>query len=118
MLKKELQALLTPASVNFLESEHVYQHKVTGEFYKGCTTIADSMEKAFLAPWYAKEMANAILEAPYDAVIRMSPPPARLDFARDKIRWASLSHSANQLSKSPSLILPAAAIFLMIRAPP
>src|ERR1035438_1560933 len=73
MLKKELQALLTPASVNFLEKEHVYQHKITGEFYKGCTTIADSMEKLFLAPWYAKEMANAILAAPFDAVMKMTP---------------------------------------------
>ena len=74
MLKKELQALLTPASVNFNEAEHVYQHKVTGEFYKGCTTIADSMEKPFLAPWYAKEMANEILKAPFDAVKAMTPP--------------------------------------------
>jgi hypothetical protein len=31
------------------------------------------MEKPFLAPWYAKEMANAILGVPFDAVQKMSP---------------------------------------------
>lgn len=45
-----------------------------GEFYTGCTTIAEAWDKSFfLGPWYAKEMANAILDAPYDGIVKMTP---------------------------------------------
>jgi hypothetical protein len=73
MIHPQLKALLKEASVSFNAGNHTYQNKTTGEFYKGCTTIADSMEKPFLAPWYAKEMANAILSVPFDAVRQMQP---------------------------------------------
>jgi hypothetical protein len=75
MLHPNLRSLIKPASVNFNETNHTYVHKETGELYTGCTTISDAWDKSFfLGPWYAKEMANAILALPYDKVARMSPP--------------------------------------------
>lgn len=74
MLKQELRSLIKPASVDFKEGNHTYVHKETGEFYTGCTTISDAWDKSFfLGPWYAKEMAEAILAVPYDQLITLDP---------------------------------------------
>lgn len=73
MLHPNLKALLKEPSVFFNATNHTYPHKITGELYKGCTTIADLADKPFLAPWYAKEMANYLLSCPYDVVHEMSP---------------------------------------------
>jgi hypothetical protein len=75
MLKKELEGLIRSASVEFLEEQHLYRNKETGEFYTGCTTISDAWDKSFfLGPWHAKEMALEILSQPFDVIKGLTPP--------------------------------------------
>lgn len=69
---KELEKVLKDPSVVFNEKEHTYMTP-NGELYTGCTTISGAWRKDFLAPWYAKEMQNFIMDVPYDAIMKMTP---------------------------------------------
>ena len=56
---KTLEGILRPSTVNFAEEKHTYTH-ITGDLYTGCSTISGTMDKPFLAPWYAKEAIDAV----------------------------------------------------------
>lgn len=73
MKTKSLENILRSPEI-IRNEDHVYVNK-NGEFYTGTTTISEAWDKSFfLGPWYAKEMANELLAAPFDAVQQMSPP--------------------------------------------
>ena len=73
MLHPSIRPLIREPSVSFNAENHTYPHKNTGELYKGCTTIANLADKPFLAPWYAAEMAKAILKIPFEAIQTGTP---------------------------------------------
>ena len=65
----QLEKVLKESSVTMNKEKHIYS-TANGEYYTGVTTISDAWDKSFfLAPWTAKEMANFILDVPYDAVM-------------------------------------------------
>lgn len=73
MKTAELAKVLRPSGIIFDEAAHTYKND-KGELYTGCTTISEAWDKSFfLGPWYAKEMANLILTAPWDMVSKFTP---------------------------------------------
>lgn len=61
MKLKSLEKIIREAGVTFNDDVHTYVNAL-GEFYTGCTTIADAWKKEFIAPWYAKEAIGAVKE--------------------------------------------------------
>lgn len=70
MKSKSLEKILKPCGVIFNEQNHTYTTPA-GELYTGTTTVSEAWDKSFfLGPWYAKEMALALLSEHFEVITR------------------------------------------------